>query len=50
MALGFVFYDKTDALSAVQLFSARLLGIEMIEARFARKNLPVFGQLQSLAL
>ena len=50
MAFGFVFNDEADALPAGKLFGAGLLGVEVIEAGFARQNFPSFGQFQSFGI
>jgi len=46
----FVFNNKILTLATGELRGARLFGIEMVEARLARNNLPVFGKFQSFAI
>lgn len=46
MAFGFVFYRKARTLAAGKLFGAGLLGIEMIETRFAGDHFAPFCQLE----
>jgi hypothetical protein len=50
MAFRFVFNYEILTLSAGELGSAGLFGVEMIKARLARKYLAVLGKLQSLTI
>ena len=50
MAFWFVFNDKILTFTAGELSGARLFCIEMVEARFTRKYLTIFGNFKSLAI
>ena len=45
MTFWLVLDNKINSLATGEFCPARLLGIEMIEASLAGKNLPVFSQL-----
>ena len=47
MTLWFILDYKIGTLTAAELGSAGLLGVEMVKAGLARQNLAIFGKLQS---